>query len=61
MYDEISQFIEGRYLSPMKAAWCIQELPLCGRSLAGVRLAVYTENLETIVFEENKETEALSK
>ena len=31
-FDEISQYIDGRYLSPMEAAWRLETFPLCGRS-----------------------------
>ena len=30
VYDEITQYIYGRYLSPMEAAWPLQPFPLCG-------------------------------
>ena len=43
-YDEISDYIDSRYLSPMEAAWRIEELPLSDRSHPIVRLAVHTEN-----------------
>ena len=29
IYDEINHYIDGRYLSPMEAAWRLQEFPLC--------------------------------
>jgi len=59
VYDELSTFIDGRYLSPMEAAWRLEELPLCGRSYSVIRLTVHTENQQNIVFEENKEINAL--
>ena len=58
-YDEISDYIDSRYVSPMEAAWRIEELPLSDRSHPIVRLAVHTENHQQIVFEENKEENAL--
>ena len=61
VHDEITQFIDGRYLSPMEAAWRLQEFPLCGRSHTVVRLAVHTENKQNIIFEENNEEKALDK
>jgi len=32
IYDELSQHVDGRYLSPMDAAWRALGFPLCGRS-----------------------------
>ena len=61
VYDEITEYIDGRYLSPMEAAWRLQEFPLCGRSHTVIRLAVHTENQQRIIFEENKESKALNK
>ena len=45
----------------MEAAWRLQRFSLFGRSRSVVRLAVYTENRQRIVFKENKEIEALNK
>lgn len=59
VFDELSQYIDGRYLSPMEAAWRLQEFPLCGRSHTVTRLAIHTENQQNIIFEENKEVDAL--
>ena len=42
--DEISTFIDGRYISGMEAAWRLQEFPIYFRSHSVVILAVYTEN-----------------
>ena len=44
VFDEISQYIDGRYLSPMEAAWHLETFPLCGRSHSVIHLAVHTEN-----------------
>ena len=44
IYDEITQYIDGRYFSPMEAAWRFQKFPLCGRSHKVERLSVHTEN-----------------
>ena len=43
-YDEISNYIDSRYVSPMEAAWRIEELPVSDRSHPIVRLAVHVEN-----------------
>uniref|UniRef100_A0ABD2XAK4 ATP-dependent DNA helicase n=1 Tax=Trichogramma kaykai TaxID=54128 RepID=A0ABD2XAK4_9HYME len=61
IHDELTQYIDGRYLSPMEACWRFEEFPLCDRSHSVVRLAVHTENQQNLVFEENKEAEALLK
>ena len=39
-----SNYIDSRYVSLMKGAWRIKELPFSDRSHSVVRLAVYTEN-----------------
>ena len=57
----MDNFIDGRYLEPMKAAWRIQKFPFCGRSHSVQRLAVHTENMQNIVFTENEEEKALKK
>ena len=44
---------------PMEAAWRLETFPLCGRSHTVIHLAVHTENQQKIVFEENKELQAL--
>ena len=43
----------------MEAAWRLETFPLCGRSHTVIHLAVHTENQQKIVFEENKELQAL--
>ena len=43
----------------MEVAWHIEGLPLSDRSHLIVRLAVHTENPQQIIFEENKEENAL--
>ena len=60
VYDEINHYIDGRYLSPMEAAWRLQQFPLCGRSHTVTRLAVHTENQQRLVFDENNVENALS-
>lgn len=42
--DEISNYIDGRYVGPMEAAWRLQSFPLCGSGYKVVRLAVHTED-----------------
>lgn len=54
-YDEIADYIDSRYLSPMEAAWRIEELPLSDRSHPIVRLAVHLRNQHYVLCEEHKE------
>ena len=49
-----------RYVSPMEASWRIEELPLHGIRPNVYRLAVHTENQQSIIFEEGKEESALN-
>ena len=60
VYDEIAQYIDGRYLSPMEAAWRLQSFPLCGRNHTVERLSVHTENQQKIIFDENNIEESLN-
>lgn len=59
--DEISNYLDVRYVSPMEAAWRIEELPIYGKSHPVVRLAVHLENQHNIIFEEQKEGEGIEK
>lgn len=59
--NEINDHVEGRYLSAMEAAWRLLQLPMSGRSHAVIQLDIHTENQQRIVFEENKENDALEK
>ena len=61
VYNEINQYIDGRYLSPMIAAWRLQTFPITGRSHTVIHLAVHTENQQKLIFIENKEQDALNK
>ena len=60
-YDEISNYIDSRYVSPMEAAWRIEESPFSDRPHPIVRLAVHVENQQLIVFQENKEQNVLEE
>ena len=53
IYDEITDYLNGRYISSIEAAWRIEKLPLSGRSHTIVRLAIHTENQQYVYFEEN--------
>ena len=43
----------------MKAAWRLQEFPICFRSHSVVRLAVHTENQQQLIFEEKNPSASL--
>lgn len=45
----------------MKAAWRIEELPLSGRSHSVIRFTRHIENQQNVVFEEDKEYDAIRK
>jgi PIF1-like helicase/Helitron helicase-like domain at N-terminus/Helicase len=60
-YDEIEQFVDSRYVSPPEAMWRLFKFPLHGKSHTIIRLAVHLEGQEGILFEDNKEVEALEK
>ena len=59
--DEISTFVDGRYMSAMEAAWRLLEFPICFRSHSVFRLAVHTENQQQLVFDENDPAAALER
>jgi ATP-dependent DNA helicase PIF1 len=50
--DEIDDFVEGRYISPVDACWRIFGFDLHGQSHTVVRLPVHLEDAQTIYFNE---------
>lgn len=58
-YDEISNFINCRYVSAPEAMWRILESKMHDRSHTVMRLPVHLPNQQSIVFEEGNEEEAL--
>ncbi|XP_063781211.1 uncharacterized protein LOC134929546 [Pseudophryne corroboree] len=58
-YNEISQFIDCRYVSPPEAIWRLRESLMHDRSHAVIRLPVHLPNQQTIIFEQGNENEAL--
>ncbi|XP_031781116.1 uncharacterized protein LOC103318084 [Nasonia vitripennis] len=60
VHDELTQYVDGRYLSPMEGAWRLQGYPLCGKITAVERLGIHTKDQQHIVYEENKELQALN-
>lgn len=58
-HDEISNFINCRYVSAPEAMWRLLELPLHDRSHSVIRLPVHLPNQQCIVFEAGNEENAL--
>ena len=61
VYDEISQYLNTRYLEPSECSWRISKFPLSGRSHAVERSAVHTFEQQSIIFEDYQKEEALNK
>jgi hypothetical protein len=51
--DEISEYVEGRYLGAMEAAHRILGLPITGRWPPVAQLHVHEENGESIIFDDD--------
>ncbi len=58
-YNEISNFIDCRYVSAPEAMWRLLESKMHDRSHAVMRLPVHLPNQQRIIFEEGNEEEAL--
>lgn len=52
-FDEISQYLNCRYISAQEAAWQLQELPIHGQSHNIVMLSVHLKDGQSIFFNEN--------
>ena len=59
--EEITNYLDTRYIGPIEVACRILELPMSGRSHAVYWLAIHTENQQGIIFEEYKVENILSK
>lgn len=57
--DEVQNFIDTRYVSPMEAAWRLMELSMHGRSQAVIRLPVHLPGQQYATFEEGREVDAV--
>lgn len=55
--DEVADYLEGRYISPVEAAWRIFGFKLHGMSHVITRLPVHLPNEHTILFEEHANLE----
>lgn len=58
-YDEISMFLDARYVSPPEAVWRLLEFRLHGQSHTIVRLPIHLPNFQSVFFVEGREQEAL--
>lgn len=58
-YDEISNFINARYVSAPEAMWRLLESPMYDHSHTVMRLPVHLPNQQRIMFETGREQEAL--
>jgi len=59
--DEVSEFVEGRYVGSPEAAWRLFEFPIHGKSHVVERLPVHDDLSKPVHFEEKKEWEAFQK
>jgi hypothetical protein len=60
-YDEIAQYIEGRYLGPVEAEWRVNEYAIQQRSHSVIQLAVHDEYNREVVAQVNADMEELKK
>ena len=60
-YDEISQYVDGRYVSPHEACWRLLEFKMHDRSHHIERLAIHLPLQQWIQFEEGQEQEAIDR
>nr|CAD2173822.1 unnamed protein product [Meloidogyne enterolobii] len=52
-YDEVSKYLEARYLSPCEACWRIFKFPLQGKSHSVDKLDIHLEKMQNIYFNQN--------
>lgn len=60
-HDEISQYLNCRYISSQEAAWNLQELPIHGQSHNTVMLSVHLKDGQSVYFQENNIESALRR
>uniref|UniRef100_A0A914VC87 Helitron helicase-like domain-containing protein n=1 Tax=Plectus sambesii TaxID=2011161 RepID=A0A914VC87_9BILA len=58
-YDEISMFLDARYVSLSEAIWRLLEFRLHGQSHTIIRLPIHLPNFQSVFFIEGREQEAL--
>jgi len=60
-YDEITSFVDARYISAPEAVWRISQFKLQDKSHVVVSLPVHLPGEQSVMFAENEEEEALNK
>ena len=60
-YDEIAQYIEGRYLGPVEAEWRVNEYPIQERSHSVIQLPIHDEYNREVVAPANANKEELQR
>ena len=61
IWDEITTFLDTRYVSPPEAVWRLHERDMHRQSHSIVRLAVHLENQQGVVFVEGEEGTAVER
>ncbi|XKL63435.1 hypothetical protein PGB90_005799 [Kerria lacca] len=61
IHDEISSFVDSRYVGPTEAAWRLLEMPLSGHSHVICRLLVHLYLQHNVIYSEGEEGRALKK
>ena len=59
--DEITRFVNARYVSPCEAAWRLLEFPVHGQWPPVQHLAVHLEGQQTVYFTDNLSLTALAE
>ena len=59
--DEVSEYLDARYVGAPEAAWRLLEYLTHSRSHVVERLPVHLPGLQTVVFESGRETESVSE
>nr|CAD2209450.1 unnamed protein product [Meloidogyne enterolobii] len=52
-YDEVSKYLEARYLSPCEACWRIFKFPLQGKSHSVDKFDIHLEKMQNVYFNQN--------
>ncbi|MGN6629793.1 MAG: AAA family ATPase, partial [Candidatus Nitrosocosmicus sp.] len=60
-YDEVSKYLEARYLSPCEAAWKIFKYPMQGKSHSVDVLDIHLENQQNIFYKKNASQEEIEE
>ncbi|KAL3638423.1 hypothetical protein CASFOL_017794 [Castilleja foliolosa] len=57
--NEVTNYLDGRYICPHEAAWRILNFPIHERNLAVEILAVHLEDMQSVTFNENLRLQAI--